>query len=226
MSAMTSAPEARVDQYIERFKMRSFLNDALIERLRLVRFPPYAAVYREQTVQDRLYFLVEGQLQCSHYHANGKLAVIAISKPFAAIGDVEILSDEPLRADVITTEGCVLLSLTRSDVQRFGSDDPRFLRFLIDQLRAKLYQSNAIQSGIVLPVASRLALYLLSNAELHTDAWRVAVPHKERLASLLGTTTRHLNRVLHDLSVSGTLAIEPTGVRVRNRTTLEMLAER
>jgi len=216
----TQPKEREIEHYVAQFDMERFLNDHLLSRLQRYRFPAYTHIFREEDEQHHLYFLVEGQLQCSHYHLNGKLAVFAVSNPFAAIGDMEILTDEPIRSNVIATAPTTLLGITAEEVEYYGGQDPRFLRFLIDQLRAKLLKTNAIQMSQVLPVVSRLALYLLAESS-RDQSDRLFLPDKESLSSLLGTSTRHLNRVLNHLVHAGAMTIGYPEVTIRARSVLE-----
>ena len=82
--------EDTIQAYVSKFAMASFLNDDLLNQLELFHFSAYSNVYIEEDIQHYLYFLVEGQVQCNHYQLNGNLAVIALSDPFCAIGDLEI----------------------------------------------------------------------------------------------------------------------------------------
>jgi CRP/FNR family transcriptional regulator, putaive post-exponential-phase nitrogen-starvation regulator len=208
-----------IQHYVTKFEMASFLNEDLLENLQLFHFPVYSNVYIASAEQDFLYFLVEGQVQCNHYHLNGKLAVIAVCDPFIAIGDVEILNDEQLHSNVITTRDTTMLGLARPIVQHYGANDPRFLRFLIEQLRRKLYETNIMQTNQVLPVINRLVIYMLAQARED----KVVLPDKEGLASLLGTTTRHLNRVFKELVESGCISEGYPLVHILNRQSLEDL---
>ena len=197
--------EAAIQRYIDQFDMAGFLNKDLIDQLQLFHFPAYSNVYIEQDEQHTLYFLVDGQVQCSHYHLNGKLAVFALCDPFAAIGDVEILSEERIQSNVIAAQDTTMLGIASDVVQRYGARDPRFLHFLIDQLRSKLFTTNALHMSQVLPVLNRLVLYILTQSSTGDDG-AIVLPNKEGLASLPGTTTRHLNRVLKELVESGCIS--------------------
>ncbi|HRL14457.1 MAG TPA: Crp/Fnr family transcriptional regulator [Aggregatilineales bacterium] len=199
-----------IQKYVAQYEMQRFLNRDLLRSLQLFQFPPMANVYYEQDEQHYLHFLVEGAVQCGHYQLNGRVAVFALSTPFTALGDLEILSDEPVWSSVIAIEPSTMLGIDRSIVERYGADDPKFLRFLIDQLRDKLYKTNGLQANQIMPVIHRLAMYMLAQQKQGDD---VLLPGKEQLASLLGTTTRHLNRVLKQLVESG--AISDTYPRVR-----------
>ena len=124
------------------FGMTSFLNDDLQKNLQLFQFPAYTNIYIEEAEQNFLFFLVEGQVQCTHYHMNGKLAVVALLNPFTVIGDLEILREEGMNSNVITSQVTTMLGIGRALVHRYGKDDPRFLRFLVNQLQEKLHASK------------------------------------------------------------------------------------
>lgn len=220
----TIQSEKTIEYYVEKYDMASFLNDELLSRLQRFRFPAYSSVFIEQDEPHFFYFLVEGAVQCSHYHLNGKLAVFAVSRPFTAIGDLEILSNERVHSNVIATERTTMLGIAASDIHRYGADDPRFLRFLLDELRQKLYRVNELQMNQVLPVINRLAVYILSLL-LDENAEHVTLPGKEELASLLGTTTRHLNRVLKELVENDSISADYPRVRVKDRAALEQIAQ-
>lgn len=216
--------EKTIQHYVAQFGMTRFLNENLLDHLQLFHFPVYSHIYIEQDEQHYLYFLVEGQVQCSHYHLNGKLAVIALSKPFSAIGDLEILSESRVNSNVIAMQETVMLGLDSAVVDRYGADDPRFLRFLIAQLREKLIKSDELQTTQAMPVINRLAVYLLAQPAANGEGG-VLLPDKEGLASLMGTTPRHLNRVLRELVDGGCISDGYPLVRILNRARLEALMQ-
>jgi len=59
-----------------------------------------------------------------------------------------------------------------------------------------------LQRDNVLSVKHRLALYILAQTS-ESKGNTVTLPVKESLSSLLGTTQRHLNRVIKELVLSG-----------------------
>ena len=216
--------QATIQKYINQFNMADFLNEELLAHLQLFEFPIYANIFMERDEQHYLYFLVEGVAQCSHYHLNGKLVVFALSYPFSAIGDLEILDNEPLYSNVIATRPCTLLGIERSIVQRYGATDPQFLRFLNSQLKEKLFKANSLQVSHVLPVINRLAIYILAQRDDITSE-HVILPAKEDLASLLSTTTRHLNRVLRELIDTGIIDESYPRIYIRDMSRLCSLIE-
>jgi CRP/FNR family putative post-exponential-phase nitrogen-starvation transcriptional regulator len=215
----THQTATHIQDYVEQFHMADFLNKDLLNRLELFHFPAYANVLIEQDQPHYLYFLVEGQVQCHHYHLNGKLAVFAVSNPFTAIGDLEVLNDTPVHSNVIATRDTKMLGLSSEAINYYGANDSRFLRFLIDELRLKLYKTNSFQANQQLPVISRLAVYLLSQPV--NESGTMTLPYKEAVASLLGTSFRHLNRVFRTLIDTGTITMDYPSVRVLNFAQLE-----
>lgn len=213
--------EKDVQGYVERYGMADFLNPTLLGALHVFHFPIHSYVYHAGQEQTYFYLLVEGQVQCSHYHASGKLAVLALCDPFTAIGDLEILDQTYVNSDVIATKPTTMLGLARTEVQFYGANDPRFLRFLLDQIKGKLYKANTIQITHLLPVINRLALYLLAQPQAERG---VALPDKEQFALMLGTTTRHLNRVLKELVEQAIISVGYPQVRILDRAALERLS--
>jgi CRP-like cAMP-binding protein len=213
--------ESMLQDYVAKYQMATFLNEDLLKHLELFHFPPYSHIYIEEQEQHYLYFLVEGQLQCSHYQANGNLAVFALSEPFCAIGDLEILTKERVYSNVISTKDTSMLGIARPYVERFGANDPRFLRFLIEELRDKLYKADSLKMNDLLPAIKRLAIYILAQ---QSDKDYVVLPPKEGLASLMGTTPRHLNRIIRQLVDAGMISATYPLVRILDKVALEDLS--
>ena len=110
-----------VMNYIKEFKMDSFLNEKLLSQIRIFDFEAYETVMAEQSKTEYLYFLVEGQIKCAHYHSNGTLAVVAMINPFAVLGDVEIINNDLTVTAAVTTRPSAILGIpvTRRNTRFF-----------------------------------------------------------------------------------------------------------
>lgn len=183
-----------IDRYVTAFGLQESLNPDLLRCLRAYHVPASRELFTEFHQQQTLYFLVAGQVQVNRYHPNGKLAVLALMSPFSVIGDVELFNHPAAISNVTTLQPSVLLGIERQLVLQYGYNDPVFLRFIITHLTHKLYHTSLLQTSHSLPLPSRLALYLLAQP-LRADG-SVILPSKADLAALLGTTPRHLNRVV------------------------------
>jgi CRP/FNR family transcriptional regulator, putaive post-exponential-phase nitrogen-starvation regulator len=219
-----SRDKDEIAQYIEEFKMDLFLNKILLNNIRLFHFKAYETIIAEQTKTKFIYFLVDGQIKCAHYNSSGTLAVVAMMHPFSTLGDVEIVNNDLTVTSVISTCPSTVLGIPVSIVRKEGLMDPLFLKFINAELVKKLQSSTSLRLGHLVPVKSRLALYILSKADTREDTV-IILPEKEALASMLGTTYRHLNRVLKDLIEERTLGPGYPGVRIKNIKNLQNLID-
>jgi CRP/FNR family putative post-exponential-phase nitrogen-starvation transcriptional regulator len=204
-----------VDHYIHAFELDQHLNPDLLRCLRLVSLPAQREFYVQTEEQTSIYLMVAGKVQVQHLHPNGKTAVLAMMTPLAVIGDLELFRFEDIKTNVVTLEPITLLAIEKPFVIRYGYDDPRFLRFIIHQLTSKLYESSNIHVGSVLSVTHRFAAYVLQLHEQGGDN-SLLLPAKAHIASLLGTTSRHLNRVIRQLQDEGIVSLHGHRLTILN----------
>lgn len=213
-----------LDFYINKFSIENILNERLISHLEVIRLKPFQTLIAEHSIPQYFYLLVEGQIKCAHYHANGILAVVQMMHPFSALGDVELINNNLTITAAVATRDSVVLGIKASVVRKEGMDDPNFLRFVSKELVNKLHDSTSLRLGHLLPVKSRLALYMVSKPGAE-EGKIVVLPDKEALASMLGTTYRHLNRVFKELIDENTIGTGYPGVRILNMKNLQSLID-
>lgn len=204
--------------YVDQFALHEHLNADLLRCLRLTELPAQAELMMQTDELTTLYFLVAGKAQVGHDHINGKQAVLAMLTPLTVIGDLELFTNDTVKTTVIALEKSVFLGIEKPLVMRYGYNDPRFLRFIIQNLSSKLYQTSFIQIGQMLPLVSRFAAYLL-------DRDNALLPPKSHLAGLFGTTLRHLNRVIKQLETEDVIRIDNRRLTILNRAQLEIYAQ-
>lgn len=213
-----------MNHYIEFFSLDQFLSCPLLKSIEVFQYSAHRTIVLEQSEINYLYLLVDGQLRCAHYQYNGRLAVFNLMNPLSAIGDVEMFSEEKTSTAVITTLPSVLLGIPRTVVERDGVADPNFMRFFVGGLRSKIYNSASLHLGHLLPVKARFAFYVLMLPGAQNGKV-VILPDKETLASMLGATVRHLNRVIRDLIDDGAIGEGYPGVGIKNQAILHRLIE-
>lgn len=189
-----------LEKYIQQYGLNAHLNVDLLRCLRVYRFEAQHAVYTALTPQSNLYFLVEGKAQVSYYLATGKQSVIMIITPFSIVGDMEFFDDDVVQMNVITTEVSTFLGIRKSDALQYGYDDAPFLRFIIRYMSDKLRHSGFYQLTSDLPLINRVSAYLLSQPITENQ---IVMEDKTLIADLLGTTPRHLNRIIKTLENDG-----------------------
>ncbi|HEX2619583.1 MAG TPA: Crp/Fnr family transcriptional regulator [Phototrophicaceae bacterium] len=218
-----SNSSALIEQHVRDFALRDHLNPDLLRCLRLFQFPAQVELYSQTGEQKWLYFLVTGKVQVTYYHLNGKESILALLTPLALIGDLELFTQMDIETTVLTAEASTLLGIEKAFALRYGYDDSRFLRFVIQNLTAKLYGSSHIQIQQSLPLISRIAVYLLSQPVMSGEV--VTLESVAHLAGLMGTTNRHLNRVVRQLVIEGLITRQKNRVRILNRVGLMKYAE-
>ncbi|WP_332647808.1 Crp/Fnr family transcriptional regulator [Lysinibacillus sp. 54212] len=148
---------------------------------------------------DGLYLLVEGRYYVTTQEVTGKELLLRYCHPPAILGDIEIFQSCPVQSDCIADRECTFLwiplAVYRNDLQQ----DAAFCQLLLKELSFKL-QTCTVSSRVnaLSSVATRLAAYLCTIATDENYTHYMSTTNLTDIASLIGTTKRHLNRVLKD----------------------------
>lgn len=201
-----------LENYIRRFGLEAIFDPDVIERMELRRFEKGELICKSSAELRHLYFLVTGKVKISSFLENGKSLLLRFNKPLSVLGDVEFLNQFQVRCNVESVTETRLIAVTFEVLNRFAYDNPRFLRFIIQNLSDKLYRSSLSASiNLLYPLEKRLAGYLLSissdenNLPCGNDIMNLKMTE---LASFFGTSYRHLNRVINSLITKNVLKKE------------------
>lgn len=212
--------EKRIRGYVETWDLSTHLNADLLNCLYFTEL----SKNRELVLDDsKLYFLVKGAVQVLFNHANGKQSVVGSMQPLALIGDLDLFHEPNLQLSIITKNDCDFLYIPKAQALKYGMDDPPFLRLIIRNLANKLTDSTFILKFNVLPLIGQVAAYILSMIDQNHKA--VHIGSKADLADLLGTTPRHLNRVLNMLVDEKMIAVETNQILVLDTEALRTITD-
>jgi CRP-like cAMP-binding protein len=93
------------------------------------------------------------------------------------------------------------VSISYAALEQKGADNPALLRFLLETITMKFeLKSHSMSFNLLYPVEVRLASYLLS---MTPETPTLPVSDLVDAADLIGTSYRHLNRVLRQFSQDG-----------------------
>jgi CRP/FNR family transcriptional regulator, putaive post-exponential-phase nitrogen-starvation regulator len=113
-------------------------------------------------------------------------------------------------------------------IKKFNIDSflnyPLFLKFISKELVKKLNDSTSLRLGNLLPVKSRLAFFVVSKPDA-ANGNIIVFPEKGALASIPGTSYRHLNRILKELIEENIIGEGYPGVRIKNILKLKKLVD-
>ncbi|MFZ5969213.1 MAG: Crp/Fnr family transcriptional regulator [Bacillota bacterium] len=189
--------------YITKYDLKEFFCDEILQTMSLISLEKGEYVCEIGHQFQYMYFLVSGKLKIYTVQENGKLLLLRFNKPLSIVGDMEFLTDYRAKCNVESLNKSLLISIRFEDLLQYAYDDPKFLRFLIKNLCHKLYTiSNATSLNLLYPVENRFASYLLSTLCYDNESLLVEELKTSKLteiANLLGTSYRHLNRIVSRL---------------------------
>ncbi|MDQ0196345.1 Crp/Fnr family transcriptional regulator [Paenibacillus wynnii] len=172
----------------------------VIQEMELRRYGDGEAICSVGDVLEGLFILVQGKLKIHTLLPNGKSMLVRFAKPTSIIGDVELLRQYPVKNQVESVGDSLLFVAGKKLMFKELENNTTLLRFLVGELSHKLYtlgQTSAL--NLLYPVENRFASYLLS---LFSDQGTVKYVEEIRTstlmetAELLGTSYRHLNRIV------------------------------
>jgi CRP-like cAMP-binding protein len=115
-----------------------------------------------------------------------------------------------------------------NDINKHAGNDPVFLNFVIRNLGYKLYTiSNSTSINLLYSLEKRFASYIISisSEEVNSkDINEIKTTSMTEMATLLGTSYRHLNRVIRELADKGIVSKKNGNISVQDYAALKKLA--
>ena len=201
-----------LERYLKQYGLDAIFTPDVISRMTLCCFEKGEFICTSAAELRTMYFLVAGKTKITSFLENGKSLLFRFNKPLSVVGEVEFLNQFPAGCNVESVTATRLIAARFEDLNRFAYDNPQFLRFIIRNLSDKLYRSSISASiNLLYPLEKRLASYLLSigsdenNLPCGNDIMALKMTE---IASFLGASYRHLNRVIGSLIAQRVLAKE------------------
>ncbi|WP_214811475.1 MULTISPECIES: Crp/Fnr family transcriptional regulator [unclassified Exiguobacterium] len=193
--------DERLATYLDRFQLTHVFDERLRRHLERVEVEPGEYLCQQGDDAKQLYLLVEGKLKITHMSAAGRRLVLSFKHPFDLVGDIEYVRRIPLMNTVEAVTPVQVFRISYAALEQVGTDNPAFLRFLLETITMKFeLKSHSMSFNLLYPVEVRLASYLLS---MTPEKQTLPVTDLVDAADLIGTSYRHLNRVLLQFSRDG-----------------------
>ncbi|SFB09649.1 MULTISPECIES: Crp/Fnr family transcriptional regulator [unclassified Bacillus (in: firmicutes)] len=198
---------SKIQGYLDQFDLNSIFSREVKQKLSLYQFQQGDILCSKGDEIQHMYFLVKGKVKISTTSPEGKTLIVRFKTPLAVLGDIEYVKGMHIFNTVeAVTEGFTL-GVHFNDLKSMKSNQLEFSQFLLEIITQKFYtESHAASFNMLYPVETRLASYLLS---LSSDG-EGSMFHEEmqtsnltEIADVLGTSYRHLNRVVHKLNEEG-----------------------
>lgn len=211
--------------YIDEFNLKNYLNEELLNFSELKYFKSGTTICRINEKINYLYFLVHGRTKVHTLLSTGKSLLLTLDTPLALIGDLESFTSPLAHCTVVAIEDCICISIPADKILKLGSNDPIFLKFIINSLGNKLRNNSTYRSiNLFCPLENRFASYLLS-IPFNGDDNSIKIDKLTLVAELLGTSYRSITRIIKQLTEKNILIKNGTIVTIINKHALSLLAK-
>lgn len=214
--------------YIETYSLNSIFKEKILGYMELFKFDKGELICTKDSEIDYMYFLVEGKIKVSTLHDNGKSVLLRFNKPLSIFGDIEFLTDYKVQCNAEAQSQALLIGIKMDILRAYAYEDTKFLQFLIKNLSEKLYViSNSTSINLSYNLENRLASYIISviDDENNLNNKEVDFSKPTEIASLLGTSYRHLNRVIQEIVSKGIIEKNKKIITVKNFQKLKELSD-
>lgn len=175
-----------------------------------------------------LLFLVKGKIKVTSSIETGKSLLLRFSEPLSIVGDLEWIRNIPVQSQIEAVNDCLFIGLPFDYIDKHEKDNSEFLHMLLDHISYKLQTcTTASRVNLLASVENRFASYLLSTMSHEPEnefGKELKTSNIVEIANLLGTTHRHLNRVIHSLTERKVIERRDNAIRILDTKTLEIIS--
>jgi CRP-like cAMP-binding protein len=141
------------------------------------------------------------------------------------IGDLELSSRHAATTNIESLTHAVLYVLPYPLIESKYLENAAFLRLVIDHLSFKLHSFSKMAAiNLTYPVATRFAGYLTSTVLAPANNEELFTEDLHEVADMLGTTYRHLGRVIADMAAEELLTRQRGRLRILDAEGIRRLA--
>lgn len=186
---------------LQQFHLTDLFPEAIQRRMFLKTYISGEQLFSQGQEAETLYFLVKGKLKVSMLSPEGKRLILAFKNPLDIVGDIEYVRGCPFINTVEAVTDIEVIGISFDVLRTEMADNAAWLQFLLQTITKKFEtKSRAMNFNLLYAVDVRVASYLLSmtpNQPLIDSTSLVD------MADLIGTSYRHLNRVLQKFEQAG-----------------------
>ncbi|UKS29723.1 cyclic nucleotide-binding domain-containing protein [Paenibacillus sp. HWE-109] len=218
----------RISRYLSEFGLEKVFPEPLRQHMSLYRFEPDETLILQGEESQILFLLVQGKVKVYTTSTEGKTLLINFTTPLGLIGEIECLKGWENLNTVTAVSAVETIGIHKRWLSQYREEAP-FLRFLLDMVTHKFYlKSISLSFNLLYPVEVRLASYLLSISSEDENEIQasISVSKLKDTANLIGTSYRHMNRVLQSFCSAGFVVRRSGTLVVKDRLGLITVAGR
>lgn len=209
-----------MEKYFEKIGKSNLISPSFFKEMKLVMYKKNEFIYQQEDILDNIYIFVEGKIRVSYATSNGKETTFRTLQQPRIVGEMELILDNPALSsvEVLDTTYCLLLSLAHSRDTLLN--DVVFLRHVSYNLADALTVSNNLSSiNQNFSPKSRVVSYILSTKKGNSFQFDY-----KAVASLIGTSERHVFRIMSGLIQEGVIEKQKNGFLILELDSLTGLA--
>ena len=181
--------------------------------------------YMPEDTSEVLFLLKEGQVQLYRISPDGKKLVIGTVGPGAIFGEMALIGQGMHNTFAEATEDCVLLVMSREDVERLLVTKPKVALRIFEELGSRLKETEARLEEIGFKgIPARLASYLLQAADEQGTDIVTGLTHQD-LGEQIGTYRETTTQTLNTFKADGLIDIGRKRITILDRPALERIAQ-
>lgn len=204
-----------IHAYISQFDLERAFSDLYSIPIQLRAYEKNEVVLHEGDELDGIYLQVEGRTKVTTSVESGKSLLLRFCHPFSVFGDIEIVQKVVVQSQVEAVADTRFLFIDKQTVEKRLMQDYRFLNELLKHLSFKLQTcTSASKINLLAAVEERLAIYLLTTRLPNDFGKEIQTQNISEIASVIGTTPRHLNRLIQKMTEYGILSKQRNGFTV------------
>lgn len=224
----TTRQQIAIQSWLEQYQIMHLFHETTLSHMSLVELQPGQILVNNGELLNYLYIQVEGKLKISAVLPNGKSLLLRFCQPISLVGDVELVNSEQSNMVVEAINHSTVIIVPYRILHENEMKDAQFLRYLLDHVCHKLNSISLSASvNVLTPVENRFASYLISIAQntehLKYKRGELETTKLTEIAELLGTSYRHLNRVIKKFVDLGLIEKHYNGIVIRNMDALQEL---
>ena len=198
----------KLEEYIKIYKLENLFLENMQEYMTLYMFNKNDYICREEEQLENMFFLVDGKAKVSKHLKNGRSLLLSFYTPLKIIGDVEFIRGNATDCSVQVIEDTFCIAIKIDIVKSKLTKDCKFLLNICEYLGQKLTSnSNNSSINLLYPLENRLASYMIAFIKPDNNKIKKFIFKESysEISELLGTSYRHLNRVLNKFCLEGIL---------------------
>ena len=181
--------------------------------------------YMPEDTSEVLFLLKEGRVQLYRISPDGKKLVIGTVGPGAIFGEMALIGQGMHNTFAEATEECVLLVMSREDVEHLLVTKPKVALRIFEELGSRLKETEARLEEIAFKgIPARLASFLLQLAGEQGDDTITGMTHQD-MGEQIGTYRETTTQTLNIFKADGLIDIGRKRIIILDREGLERVAE-